>query len=341
MQHKEFHQEPIFKYICYVTLATTLGSFGFIFLKLNLTFSFDNLASYENIDNITKIPKLFASCGFALLAFYALWYRINQTALQIKNQQVQIDELKIQKKSDLLINEINTISQRIQEMTYEIEKPSRYIVEQALELGLRARNLNTGSYLHNHATELTEIKYENGEVDHLEWEGTMKNLHIFLLEFIKNHPNINRENAYNNYDESRKFKHNSIAQQINMLIVVSLKLIETDKKYSSYLRNILSIHYEIAQMLYNVRLLDKTQLSMYCLLQDIERSRNKFDIKLPEIFSKELYEDGLIKDRNEITGVEILSREIDNKLSNVYQITTNSKTFERIDGVHTVKQEIN
>jgi len=181
MKHVEFQKQPTFRLIWILTLTLTALSFSIIYYQLGLELSLSDMSSYDNIEKIIYVPKLVASSGFALLAFYALWFRINQTALQIQVQEGQIKELKKQKKSDQLISEMNNISDRVFDMIFKVEKPTAFVVRHFVTLGNEKQKADTVKYIHNHATQLTEISYSNGHMDHLVWDGTIKNLKAYLL----------------------------------------------------------------------------------------------------------------------------------------------------------------
>lgn len=98
MAQNAIHKKKIFHIIWITTLFFTVGSFYLIYHSLNLELTLDDMSSYENLPQILYIPKLIASSGFAILAFYALWFRINQTSLQIEKQEIQIEQTNAQNK---------------------------------------------------------------------------------------------------------------------------------------------------------------------------------------------------------------------------------------------------
>ena len=336
MKYVEFHKQPTFRLIWTLTLALTALSFSIIYYKLGLELSLSDMSSYDNIEKIIYVPKLVASSGFALLAFYALWFRINQTALQIQVQEAQIKELKTQKKSDQLIGEMNNISDRVFDMIFKVEKPTKFVVRHYLHLGNEKQKADSAKYVHNHATQLTEISYSNGHTDNLEWEGTIKNLKVYLLIYKNLNPNENNIEAYKQYEDSVKPEHHTIASQLNMLVVVAIKLAEMDSSNFSYIRNILSLYREVTQILDKVGLMQPTSLSMMGMLQDLERPRSAFDINLSSIFSQEMLEDNLIDQQEADTiRVNIKQSNVDNNMVTSYEIKIQHKTFHRINGIYT------
>ena len=136
MNHNKIHKKPMFWTIIVVTLVFAFFVLLIITHELNLTFTLDNLSSYNSFETIIYVPKMIVTAGFAILAFYALWFRINQTAQQIEkqekqiiNQEKQLNDIAIHKETDLLVDEINRTSDRLYELCLETERPNHFSIE--------------------------------------------------------------------------------------------------------------------------------------------------------------------------------------------------------------------
>ncbi|MBQ4809923.1 hypothetical protein J8M20_01195 [Pseudoalteromonas luteoviolacea] len=101
-----------------------------------------------------------------MLAFYSLWYRTNQTSLQIEIQQEQIDTLTKQKDADYLISELKWVTEKLFELIYEQEEPPRQNILNATKAYLNSRQINPATgfrFDHDFVNKLTTIKIEGLE----------------------------------------------------------------------------------------------------------------------------------------------------------------------------------
>ncbi|WP_157196968.1 hypothetical protein [Marinomonas sp. S3726] len=289
----------------------------------------DDLNSYSNIGNVIYIPKLIASSGFAILAFYALWFRINQTSIQIKIQEEQIEELKRHKKSDQIIDEMNKISDRILEFSHKIEKPTDSMIKKIMTNSAIGFGVNKCRYENNHSAKITEIEFSNGRKKNIEWTGgTIQNLNAFLTMTKKENPKLSYVELYRNYDESYKSNHHTISSQLKMLIVVAIDLIEIDSAHSSYIRNVLSLHFNVALILEKVGLMEPHYISFVHTLQSLERPKKSININFKKIYLREMKDDGLINFEVSVDDLELKFIEGFHDC----EIKVHEKTYHRLNG---------
>ena len=329
--HDVLHKQPIFILICSITVLLTIASFSVICYQLELKLTLDDLNSYSNIDKVIYIPKLIASSGFAILAFYALWFRINQTSVQIKYQESQIKELRSNNKANQLIAEIDKISDRILEMSHKIEKPTDFTItkimlERAKEIGTDAATCTN-----NHSSKITEMEFPNGQKNNLEWTGgTIQNLNVYLNVRKNENSKSSYIELYREYEKSYKSKHSTISSQLKMFIDVAIDLIELDSSHSSYVRNALSLHFEVASILEKVGLLEPQYIYYIHHLQSLARPKDVNKINFKKIYLQEMKGDGLIE-------LDIGFNDLEYKFINGSfdcEIKIQGKTYHRANGVY-------
>lgn len=242
-------------------------------------------------------------------------------------QKSQIEKLEKQRISDNLAIEIKELSTFILELTNERERPPKFIIDHAVKNIARA----TGVWNQDYPNKLVKIERENSFPVSLFWEGTIKHLNIFIS---KNETNLIQN--YKDLEESYRISHENIASQINMLIIVCRNLAEIDNSYYAYIKNKLSNHYSVIQVLHKVELISSTMLEVFLLLQQLGSPDNSIKVNLSDIFAKELNAKFLLNrivEPNEIKFKIKKFYNTDNYLEQVFLVTIGQQRLQRLDGV--------
>lgn len=252
---------------------------------------------------------------------------IAQVSKQLLMQESQIEKLEIQRKSENLAIEIRELSTFILKLTDKIEVPPKFYIEKAIKEVPNA----TGCWEKDYTNKLIKIDRNNSFSVSLNWEGTIKYLNVFISE---NKDNLIESYAY--IEESHKIYHQNIALQLNTLIVVCRNLAELDNSYYQYIKNKLSNHYSVIQVLYKVELISSTMLEVFLLLQQLDSPDNTIKVNLSEIFAKELNAKfflNRIVEPNEIKFKIKKFYNTDNYLEQVFLVTIGQQRLQRLDGV--------
>lgn len=333
----KFHSEkPVYTHSFFwlvVLLPVVIALYFAIPLSHGLVFN-RSYESYKLFLETFKFPLWISSSSIIFGVIVARFHFSNQRSTSIAQvskqllmQKSQIEKLEKQRVSDNLAIEIKELSTFILELTNERERPPKFIIDNAIKTIAGA----TGAWNHDYPNKLVKIERENPFPISLFWEGTVKHLNIFIS---KNETNL-IEN-YKDLEESYRISHQNIASQLNTLIIVCRNLAEIDSSYYAYIKNKLSNHYSVIQILHKVELISLTMLEAFLLLQQLDSSDNSIKVNLSEVFAKELNGKFLLNrmvEPNEIKFEIKKSYNTDNHLEQVFLVTVGQQRLQRRDGV--------
>ena len=338
MNNTPFHKQPVFIFLLSATILLTVGSGIYIFSSLNLVWAPEEFGSYENIGKIIYVPKLIASGGFAILAFYALWFRINQTTKQIENQEVQITEIREHKKIDLLIAEINEASKRIYEINSIIEKPNSELINHITDEILKKEDISNANIRHDVVNKLTKIEFSNRTENIIKWRDSITNLTNFLRRVSKSSDKKGYKEAYEkHYDSIEIYKHALLSIQLETIIMNCAELSKVGESQFTFVKGVLTSHQFHIKTLNNIGKLDQLSYSMYWSLARLTGGSEAKKEGFVHLIASEMYKQDLIPtdDKKQIVSIKILTaQEGDEQRELDFAVNTKNGLYHRKAGIY-------
>mgnify|MGYP006910207463 FL=1 len=334
MQNNNISKSFIFRGIMICLIFLPILSGWYISCSLNLTWDPTNYSSYKNLDVIFSIPLKLASLCVAVLGIYTIWFRINQTSLQILHTENQVRAAEIRHETEMMMSEINYTCEKVDKLIDELETTPQCIINMQLK-----KDRNIKSWKHDFNEKHVVYELGQGETIIAPWGVSMLNLKTFINGVVGCDIRMEYDN---NYPAHSKIGHSNIAEQLKILVIYCQKLAETDQASHNIINNKLSRYFEIIHLLNKVELFENHLTEVFSLLQSLSFNSRHTNLDLGSKFFDELKEFDLIDKKltkYNVSDIKFVKQKINSGYYVKHVVVIGNRTLERDRGVWKICDE--